>query len=85
MFTLNRFLDFNRTNSLQDLTQTSKQYTCLILHEKLKNEHALDASDAAKFNLKLSEQVSLKTGFEPGSLDGSFEFLSSLDTFNLLI
>lgn len=45
--------------SALDLTFSSRQYTCLILHEKQKdgNAKSLSNADAAKLNLKISQQA----------------------------
>ena len=37
-----------------DLTTRSKQYSCLLLHDKIRNREELTALDAAKLNLRIS-------------------------------
>ena len=38
-----------------DLTSDSKQYSCLLLHDKIRNKEELTALDAAKLNLRISK------------------------------
>ena len=38
-----------------DLTSNSKQYSCLLLHDKIRNKEELTALDAAKLNLRISK------------------------------
>ena len=38
-----------------NLSNEAKHYSCLILHDKLRNRHELTALDAAKLNIKISK------------------------------